>query len=180
MSGRLVLLTLSFIWCSGCAYGGRDLYLPPTIPAFSEVDVEASEVVLRDVGEDLSIHRATELRTLVAETLEEANLERADAGSTKGAARFRMVVTIDRGDRMPDPMWLLMAVPALLGATVDHVEADVTFTLQSADGKVEVAASAKDGGGAYASAAERAIVLAIQKAMGTQRTAAPLTVVGRR
>ena len=161
---------------SGCAYGGRDLYLPPEVPAFSSVDVVASEVVLYDLGDDLDIDTAAQLRRAIAEVLEEGARERdgtqGDASADgRGPARFLVTATILEATE--GPHWIpFVGFATLMGATTFHAKVRLAVTIQTAAGRVTGTATAKDGGSLYASVLERTVVLAMQQALTNARRVA--------
>jgi hypothetical protein len=153
------LLALSSV---GCVYTGRDLHLPDAVPAFNRIDVEASELELVDAGADLELDSALAFRARLAEALEQAT-----AGSNGSEpARFRARIHIK--DKNHGPYWVpFVSLAALLGATTEGATVHVSLTLETRSGRVVASAEAEDRGSIYASALDRAIVLAVQRALTT-------------
>lgn len=161
---RIGLVLSMLATASGCAYGGRELYLPPDVPAFSGVDEDASEVVLYDLGGDLEFDSASQLRSVLAEVLHEAARERGDDARKVALARFLVTATIL--EETDGPHWIpVVGLLTLAGATTFHAKVRVAVTIQTSAGEITRTATATDGGSLYASALERAVVLAIQKAL---------------
>jgi hypothetical protein len=87
----LLVASVATLGSTGCAYGTPTPQFATSVPKFSNVDVDASEVVLHDEGADLAPDEAETARKELADLFEGSTRDRP-AGDTP--ARFRAKVTL--------------------------------------------------------------------------------------
>jgi hypothetical protein len=160
---------------SGCAYGTPTPRFSTSVPRFSSVDVEASEVVLHDDGADLAPEEATTARQELADLFEASTRPRPE---TPTPARFRAKVTLDSKKGVIYMAFggcavagLVILAPAtcglyfVLGGVGSARTAHVEVALETPQGVVVGEGDGYGSGGLYANARRRALAEALERAM---------------
>jgi len=131
------------------------------VPAFSTIDLDASEVEVRGTGGDLvDANVAKDTRRMIAEALKHS----ATGGNEP--ARFRALVESSGGFNGLCILWLsYLPIALVAGSTCSHAEVSVDLSFESGGMLNHGVGTASTSGSIYAGAYKRALMLAVQDAL---------------
>lgn len=160
---------------AGCAYGTPTAQFAASAPKFSNVDAEASEVVLHDDSADLSPDDAATVRKDLVELFEASTRDRP---STAAPSRFRAKVTLRSKTHVTYLAFagcaaaglvflapLTCAVYALAGGIGGARTAHVEIAFETPAGTVTGEGDGYGSSSLYASSRRRALAEALERAM---------------
>jgi hypothetical protein len=165
---------------AGCAYSTPTTWVPPSVPSYAGVDVDASEVVVEDPDENLDADAALEVRRALAEILTDSRQEKHATGPARFRARVKLetkgLAALTEGPQLIYAPFLFLFVP--FGLTLWHAWASIDLTVETGQATYRGTGSGDAGGSIYASATRRALALALQEALTNSGASAATPPVG--